>query len=291
MLPEWYFEYKLFIDESISNYLDNYFNNSNYDNNLDLLKESVYYSIKWWKRIRAILALEFFLTNSWKDFTQIKENDDIIKYCISLEFIQAYSLIHDDLPCMDNDEYRRWELSVRKKYWEDTWTLVWDLLNSLAFEVLWELKNKNIWLDLVNELWKSIWFYWMIWGQILDIYYEWKNNEITLDSIIETHNKKTWALIKASIIWWLMLSWNNFNYDIYNNFWYMLWLAFQVKDDLFEKTKWKEYIEEKGFVFFMWETKTINYLDNLRLESLKTIKNLNSKKLNELVLFICNTKK
>jgi len=51
--------------------------------------------------------LEFYLLLTGKSIYDIKENDDIIKFCISLELIHAFSLIHDDLPAMDNDELRR----------------------------------------------------------------------------------------------------------------------------------------------------------------------------------------
>jgi len=285
MLPKWYFNYKEIIDNFIIQYLDNYFDKQD-DKNLDIFKESVYYSLKWWKRIRAILALEFYLVNSNRDINNISINDDIIKYCLALEFIQAYSLIHDDLPCMDNDEYRRWELSTWKKYWDDTATLVWDLLNSLAFEIIWESNKNKIWLELTKLLWKSIWYYWMLWWQILDIYYEWKSNELDLDKLINLHNKKTWALINASVIWWLILSWKEFNLEKYNNFWYKIWLAFQVKDDLNEKDKNKWYIEQKWFVYFIWEDKTKEYLKKLNKECLELIKDLKSSKLDEIVNYI-----
>jgi geranylgeranyl pyrophosphate synthase len=68
--------------------------------------------------LRAILALEFYLQLSGKDFSDIKQDDDIMRLCVAIEAIHAYSLIHDDLPCMDNDELRRGEATVWKKYGE-----------------------------------------------------------------------------------------------------------------------------------------------------------------------------
>jgi len=53
------------------------------------------------------LALEFYIIFSNKKFSDIKQNDDIIKFCIALELLHAYSLVHDDLPSMDNDTLRR----------------------------------------------------------------------------------------------------------------------------------------------------------------------------------------
>jgi geranylgeranyl pyrophosphate synthase len=167
--------------------------------------ESIYYATKWGKRIRAVFALEFYLILSWKKFEEISFEDDIIKLCVAIEFLHAYSLVHDDLPAMDNDTYRRWELTIWKKYWEANGILVWDLLNSLAFETLWNIENKEVWMELIKRFWQAVWFYWMIWWQVLDLYFEKKSNELNFENLIETHNKKTGALITFSIVWWVLL--------------------------------------------------------------------------------------
>jgi geranylgeranyl pyrophosphate synthase len=57
--------------------------------------------------LRAILGLEFYLTLQKKEFSEVSYEDDITKFCLALEFLHVYSLIHDDLPCMDNDVLRR----------------------------------------------------------------------------------------------------------------------------------------------------------------------------------------
>lgn len=290
MSPEWYFKYKQFLDKSILDYLNYYFSEK-YNSNLSNFKDAVYYSVKWWKRIRSILALEYYLHNSSCDIESLSLEDDIIKFCISLELMHAYSLVHDDLPAMDNDIYRRWDLTVWKKFWEDNWVLVWDLLNSLSFELLWSINNKVIWLELVRLFGRSVWFYWMIWWQVLDIFYEWKwLNDYDLNSLIETHNFKTGALIWISIIWWLMLSWKDFDRKLYSDLWIKLWLWFQVRDDILEKYKWKEYIEEKWFVYFLWEKKSLEYLDNLKNYILSKCSVLESEKILYLVDYICSIK-
>ncbi len=198
------------------------------------IKDSAIYAVKWWKRIRSILALEFYLIISWKTIKDINKDSDIIKFCISLELLHAYSLVHDDLPAMDNDEYRRWELTTWKKYWYANAILVWDLLNSLAFEVLAETWN----IALIKMFWKAVWLKWMLWGQVLDLYYENNFDNLSLDNLIETHNKKTGALIEVSVLGGTLL-WNlTLNKDSkfkkedvlkYSDFWKKIWLAFQVK--------------------------------------------------------------
>lgn len=104
--PVWYQEYKNFIELSIKKYLETYFAiPQKYP--LESYKEIVQYAFLGGKKLRAILALEFYLQLSGKNFSEIKHDDDIIRLCIAIEAVHAYSLVHDDLPCMDNDELRR----------------------------------------------------------------------------------------------------------------------------------------------------------------------------------------
>jgi len=302
MLPNWYIEYKNLIDNSVEQYLTEYFK-SEKNSWLDTIKQASIYACKWWKRIRSILALEFYLVFTKKDFKEIKSDDDIIKFCIALELLHWYSLVHDDLPVMDNDIYRRWELTTWKKFWESDAILVWDLLNSLSFELLSEIWN----ISLIKYFWEAVWINWMIWGQVLDLYYENNPKKLSLENLIETHNKKTWKLIEISILWWLIIA--NLKLDKenkfskkelikYSDFWKNIGLSFQVKDDLLDvewtleetgKSVWDW--EEKWFVYFLWLEKTHKYLDNLILESKEIISELNSEKLNFLVEYIWNRKK
>ena len=302
MLPTWYIEYKNLIDDSVENYLTEYFNEEK-NPWLDIIKEASKYACRWWKRIRSILALEFYLVFTKKEFKDIKKDDDIVKFCIALELLHGYSLVHDDLPAMDNDEYRRWELTTWKKFWETNAILTGDLLNSLAFEL-----TSHIWNSIMPfYLWQAVWIKWMLWGQVLDMYYEKNPEELTLENLIEVHNKKTWALIEASIMWWLLIAENEVHYvkdEKTNNnkrfldFGQKIGLAFQVKDDLLDvewtleetgKSVWDW--EEKWFVYFLWLEETHKYLDNLILESKNIISELKSEKLNFLVEYIWNRKK
>jgi len=302
MLPNWYTDYKKLIDDSVKNYLTEYFK-SEENIWLDIIKEASIYACNWWKRIRSILALEFYLIFSWKKIEDINKNDSIIKFCIALELLHWYSLVHDDLPSMDNDDYRRWELTVWKKFWEANAVLVWDLLNSLAFEVISEIWN----ISLIKYFGKAVWINWMLWWQVLDLYFEDNPKKLNLENLLEVHNKKTWALIEISILWWIIIANLWLNKDNkknksevlkYKEFWKKIWLAFQVKDDLLDVEWTKEETgksvwdwEEKWFVYFLWLEKTHNYLDNLIKDSEDIIFNLNSEKLNFLVKYIGKRKK
>ena len=296
MLPLWYWNYKKFIDTSINNYLNKYLE-KNIDNPwLERFRDAILYSVSWWKKLRAILALEFYIILSWKAFSKIKETDDIIKFCIALELIHAYSLVHDDLPCMDNDELRRWQPTVWKKYSEYEAVLVWDLLNTISFEILSEIKDTTLAVKLIKLVSNSIWFYGMIWWQIDDMYFEKNADKLNLDYLLWLHSKKTWALIKASILWWVMTSQKVTTLEKFKNLWEKIWLAFQVKDDLLD-VEWTQqetgksiWWEKKWFVYFKWIEQTKVKLKNLIKDSLDLVRDLKSEKLIFLVNYIKDRK-
>ena len=237
IIPDWYIDRKNFIENSLKKYLLEYFENKGLflgkvDNAwIDTFKEASLYALEWWKKLRAILALEFFLTLKKKDFSELEFQDDIVKFCLALECIHAYSLIHDDLPCMDNDVLRRWKATVWKKYWEYYAVLVWDMLHSLAFEMISEIKNISLSAQLSNLLSRSAWFHWMIWWQIDDMHFEEYPERINISDLMKLHNRKTWALIKASVQGWILLSEKIKHIHKLSQFWEKLWLAFQIKDD------------------------------------------------------------
>ena len=197
---------------------------------------------------------------------------------------------------MDNDELRRWQPTTWKKFWEDTATLTWDLLNSMSFEILSDISNDIDIRMLLSYFWRSVWLFGMVWWQVLDIYYENNPDKLNLNNLIEVHNKKTWALIEASIIWWIILSNKISDIEKYIDFWKKIWLAFQVKDDLLD-VEWSEketgksvWWEDKWFVYFMWIDDSRKYLNDLIVDCLDIITPLKSEKLNFLVTYIWNRK-
>lgn len=302
MLPPWYTTYKTFVDNSIKSFLGKYLD-ENLSKPLNDFKEIVFYATNSGKRVRAILALETYLKLSWKNIDDIKNDDDIIKICISLELIHAYSLIHDDLPCMDNDEYRRWQLTVWKKYWETNAVLCWDLLNTLTFELLSTIHDNEKAKKIINLISRSTSIFGMIWWQIEDIYFENNFWELDVDWLKNLHNKKTGKLIEASILAWVILSYPNSHthefeksevYKKFQEFWKNLWLAFQVKDDIldiewtFESTGKSVWWEKKWFVYFIWLEESKTYLWKLSEKALEDISHIKSEKLEFLVEYIKN---
>jgi geranylgeranyl pyrophosphate synthase len=217
MLPAWYNQYRDFIEDSLSHYLETYFERSKHSAWCDEFKQAVQYSLQGWKKLRAILALEFYLVLNNTSLSAIMDKTlwstspdkgnwgvcipDILRFCMAIEIIHAYSLVHDDLPCMDNDTLRRGKATVWKKYGQYQAVLVWDLLNSLAFEILSEIQDAKLWLQLSSLLSKAVWFHGMLWWQVDDMYFEKYPEKLSVSDLMNLHNKKTWALIKASVQW------------------------------------------------------------------------------------------
>lgn len=146
------------------------------------------------KRIRAYLL--FVLG---KHFGISKNNLNILS--ASVELIHAYSLVHDDLPCMDDDVLRRGKLTCHKKYNEAQALLVGDALQSLSFELLSSNKLKidpKLKIECINLLASSIGGQGMVLGQSLDMIYE--NKKPTKKIIEKIHKKKTGMLISACIL-------------------------------------------------------------------------------------------
>lgn len=119
----------------------------------------------------------------------------VIDIAIAIEFIHNYSLVHDDLPIMDNDEFRRNKLTTHAKYGADIAILAGDGLLTEAFSIIARskyLKNKD---KIISKLCEYAGLKGMIYGQALDI----NSNEKDIDTIKLIHENKTQKLILASI--------------------------------------------------------------------------------------------
>lgn len=300
MLPTWYNQYRDFIEDSLENYLDAYFERQGYSIACGEFRDAVKYAVKWWKKLRAILALEFYLVLkntslpeiiSATDF-QNNKIPDILRLCLAIEFIHAYSLAHDDLPCMDNDILRRWKPTVWKKFWEYQAVLVGDLLNSLSFEVLSEIQDSKVSVKLTNLLSRAVSFHGMLGWQVDDLYFEQNPEKLSVSDLINLHNKKTWALIKVSVQWGILVSWKIEFLHRLSWFGEKLWLAFQIKDDLLDVEGTSEQTgksvgwEQKWFVHFLGVKSSKNKLKELIDDCRTTAKLLKSDHISFLVDYV-----
>ena len=158
----------------------------------------------------------------------------------AIELIHTYSLVHDDLPCMDDDELRRGKPTLDKKFNESTAVLAGDALQTLAFNLILEDKNLDSAekQELLSDLAKRIGPEGMVLGQNLDIEYEKKNP--SFDEIMEMNRLKTGLLIEFSILSPFYLK-GDLTKD-----WYQLakniGISFQLIDDILDLSETTEKI-------------------------------------------------
>ncbi len=172
-------------------------NSSAYDKEAkSLIAEAMLYSLNaGGKRIRPMLVLE--MAKAYGDI-----NDGAVAFAAAIEMIHTYSLIHDDLPCMDDDDLRRGKPTSHVIYGEDIAILTGDSLLNLAAEVMMDTVIKNSetinYMYAMSEILKASGSNGMILGQVADIKYHEKNIDVsTLDFI---NVNKTGRLLTASII-------------------------------------------------------------------------------------------
>ncbi len=159
------------------------------------LREIFSYALTDGKRFRPILVMASAEACGM-------EGSPALPAAIAIEMIHNFSLIHDDLPCMDNDDYRRGKETCHKKYGETNALLTGDALMIFAFNILAKNnKNKSIPADhllrTVSVFSEAAGHAGMTGGQVLDMNYQGKTT-ITKTALMEIHTKKTGALITAS---------------------------------------------------------------------------------------------
>jgi len=165
--------------------------------------------------------------------------DSLITLACSVELIHTYSLIHDDLPSMDDDDMRRGKDSSHVRFGEANAILAGDALHDLAFELIAsdEDMNDTAKINAVNILAKASGSKGMALGQYLDIESEKLNSNLKLDEIEKIHSLKTGKLIQASILMGqLESSLDIKKQEMLYEFGSKIGLAFQIYDDILDET-------------------------------------------------------
>ncbi len=202
-----------------------------------IIFEAMNYSVKaGGKRLRPLLMLE-----TAKLFCD--ETENIFPFMAAIEMIHTYSLVHDDLPAMDNDEYRRGKKTTHAKYGEDLGILAGDGLLNLAYEVMSdaiiEAGDTEKAAKAFQIIAKKAGAFGMVGGQTVDIVSEGK--EIDLDTIMYIHNLKTAALIEASMMTGAVLGGaDNEEICIVEKIAKNIGIAFQIQDDILDITSTTE---------------------------------------------------
>ena len=196
----------------------------------DRILEAMTYSLMaGGKRIRPVLCLAATETAGGKP-------QDAMPAACALEMIHTYSLIHDDLPAMDDDALRRGKPTCHMAFDEATAILAGDALLTLAFQTLSSVEIRETeqavkWLDVIQQISHAAGYCGMIQGQMLDMASEGKKS--TLAELKSMHRLKTGALIEASLRSGAILGdLNTAQFSMLDRYAQNIGLAFQVTDDI-----------------------------------------------------------
>ena len=205
-----------------------------YERVIDAMRYSFYAG---GKRLRPMMMLESFRMFGGKDESIVKP------YMAALEMIHTYSLIHDDLPAMDNDDYRRGRLTNHKQFDEATAILAGDGLLNFAFETVSNAMMKSVEAgdcDLLKRQTKALQVlgrkagvFGMIGGQVADIEAE-KKEDATKEELLFIHENKTAALIQAALTIGAILAGAD-DISKTEKIGYNVGVAFQIQDDILDK--------------------------------------------------------
>ena len=225
--------------------------------------------------------------------------DSLITLACSVELIHTYSLIHDDLPSMDDDDMRRGKDSSHIRFGEANAILAGDALHDLAFELIANDDDMSdaAKVNAVNILARASGSSGMVLGQYLDIESEKLNSDLDLDDMEKIHSLKTGKLIQASILMGqLESSLDNKKQIMLSDFGSKIGLAFQIFDDILDETgdssvlgksiksdiknHKQTYVkviglEQSNFIADQLAAESIDILDSMGLgESISTLKSL-----------------
>ncbi len=270
--------------QTIDNYISNYFKTNNLlDNkNWSKLHESMAYTSELGgKRFRPILSL---LTAELFE----KTDEFALAYGTAVEFIHSYSLIHDDLPSMDDDTERRGKPTNHIKFGESTALLAGDALLTEAFYIIASNYEDHI-SAAIKELSYCAGMHGMVGGQVIDLANQEAGTE--LEELLTIHEMKTGALIRSSMLGMAILC--GADKELLNSvreFSENLGLAFQIADDILDFT---EQEEKANICYILGEEKSYEYLSEVSSAAKDCIKHLGEKAiwLNQLVDYNLNRKK
>jgi farnesyl diphosphate synthase len=191
--------------------------------------DAMRYAVRGGKRLRGFLVLEGARMLGVAEARAVSA-------AAAIEALHAYSLVHDDLPCMDDDDLRRGQPTVHKKWDEATAVLAGDALQTLAFELLCDpaLGSPDVRMELVRGLAMASGIDGMVLGQALDIAAETAGRELTLEEITALQAGKTGALIGFAAEAGAVIA--GADRGPLRRYAAALGLAFQIADDILDVT-------------------------------------------------------
>ena len=240
------------------------------------VSEAVRYSLlSPGKRVRGSLVLAFADVENGL-------HEVALEFAVAIEMVHAYSLIHDDLPCMDNDDLRRGRPSCHIQFGEDVALLAGDALLTLAFEVMANAKISDSYkIKAIRTVSREIGTKGMIFGQELDMEFEGKTAKF--EDLITIHKNKTGALIKVCMELGYITAEKDapqIAYELMDK----LGLVYQMVDDLLDISQTTCQLgkpaksdlenEKTTFISLIGEIETKRQIEAITIEMLKKIKEL-----------------
>lgn len=193
----------------------------------ELLKESIIYSlVNDGKKIRPLsfLYLLKFYNIDYKEYFDV---------ALAIELVHTYSLVHDDLPEMDNDDYRWGKPTNHRVYGQDIAVLTGDSMLTLAFEVLSKSNiNDTLKVNLIQQFANYSGAMGMIAGQVYDV--KQKNYQVDANYLRLMHSLKTGRLIELPLDFACKIARKEFDLDYIRSFGKELGIAYQIKDDILD---------------------------------------------------------
>ena len=221
----------LSVTEQYTKYIEEYFETQCFvysQQPQQKLFESMRYSLlAGGKRLRPIFVFDFcrMCGGDWRN---------AVPFAAAVEMVHTYSLIHDDLPCMDNDDYRRGNLTNHKVFGEDIAILAGDALLTAAFTYLskapYSAETRIRAVEVLSECAGELG---MVGGQVLDMQSE--QRQCTEKEVIDIQTRKTGALIRASCMLGVLAGGgDDRQMNAASDFAHHLGLAFQIRDDMLD---------------------------------------------------------
>ena len=258
------------LQKRINNHLNSYLNSNNQ------VQEAIKFALSApGKRVRPTLI---YLVGDLYNVAL----EDLDSLALAAEIIHTYSLVHDDLPCMDDDDLRRGQPTLHKKYSEATAVLAGDAMQSLAIQIILDdhKLSDELKVSIVKLLMEKIGYEGMILGQALDISFE--QESANKDEIIQMNYLKTGLLIEFCILAPLMIAkhsekqWTGIARNI--------GIAFQLIDDLLDLEESEENLgkatnkdhskNKKNLPLLVGPSETMNEIKKFQHETLESLSKL-----------------
>ncbi len=290
MLQSWLPDYQNRVNDAISRYFIDTYADKSVRVEWEFVS-ALRHAVEWGgKRLRPILSMLVYEEITWEKCT-----DEILDGLIGIEFMHCYTLVHDDLPCMDNDVLRRGSPTVWKQYGETMAILVGDALQTMAFERISIFEN----IKIVREFADALGPKWVVLGQVRDTLGDQRGYQV--DDVMRMHDEKTGGFIASClVIGALVWGIEENTWDSFRQFGILLGRAFQVRDDILDregetihtgKTTQKDVEQNKWLVSLVGMEKTKKILENISTDLDNCLKNWENEKFREIKEYVVNREK